>query len=187
MDESEWKSAIKREREEKDIFFKLYPESPIPFRERERFRGLNYYPPNTKYRFEIELHEHKKKERIRMIYTRGEEKEFIRWGEFRLKIDDKEVTLQAYKSNLEDEGLFVPFRDLTSGRETYGAGRYIDLNADVDRTPDGRWILDFNKAYNPWCAYNEDYTCPLVPRENWLEVPIYAGEKKYGLKKGENK
>ena len=74
-----------------DIFFKLCLESPIPFR--ERFRGLNYYPPNTKYRFEIELHEHKKKERIRIIYTRGEEKEFIRWGEFRLKIDDKEVTL----------------------------------------------------------------------------------------------
>jgi len=139
------------------------------------------------HRFGLEFHEYKKKERLSMIYTRENEKKFIRWGEFRLKIDGKEVTLQAYKSNLEDEGLFVPFRDLTSGMETYGAGRYIDLNADVDRTPDGRWILDFNKAYNPWCAYNEDYTCPLVPKENWLEVPIYAGEKKYGLKKGENK
>jgi len=184
MDESEWKIAIEREREEKDVFFRLYPESPIPFGERERFRGLNYYPPNTKYRFELEFHEHKKKERLSMIYTKGNEKKFIRWGEFRLKIDGKEVTLQAYKSNPEDEGLFIPFKDLTSGRETYGAGRYIDLNAEVDRTSDGRWILDFNKAYNPWCAYNENYTCPLVPRENWLEVPIYAGEKKYTVKEG---
>jgi uncharacterized protein (DUF1684 family) len=81
------------------------------------------------------------------------------------------------------ERLFILFKDATSGKETYGAGRYLDLEAERDHTPDGRWILDFNRAYNPWCVYSKDYTCPLVPRENWLEVAIPAGEKDYPLKK----
>lgn len=78
-----------------------------------------------------------------------------------------------------EEELFIPFRDKTNGIETYGAGRYIDLYYERDRTKDGKRILDFNKAYNPWCAYNENYACPFVPPENWLDVPIRAGEKAY--------
>jgi hypothetical protein len=87
--------------------------------------------------------------------------------------------LQVYKTISYEDILFVPFRDLTSGKETYGAGRYLDLKAGKDQTPTGKWLLDFNKAYNPWCAYSEDYACPLTPPENWLNVPIYAGEKDY--------
>jgi hypothetical protein len=79
--------------------------------------------------------------------------------------------LQAYKSDAEEEQLFISFRDATSGQETYGAGRYLDLDAARNRTADGKWILDFNRAYNPWCVYSEDYTCPFVPQENWLAVP----------------
>ena len=183
MNLSEWKRNIERARKEKDVFFKLYPQSPIPYDERSSFNGLSYYPPNPEYRFELELHEHEKKEKLTMIYTRGEKREFIRWGEFRFKVDGKECVLQAYKASSGEKGLFVPFRDLTSGKETYGAGRYIDLNPEVDRTSDGKWILDFNKAYNPWCAFSEDFTCPTVPPENWLRVPIYAGEKNYIHKK----
>jgi len=77
--------------------------------------------------------------------------------------------------------LFVPFKDATSGKETYGAGRYLDLEPGRDRTQGEKWILDFNQAYNPWCAYSEAYNCPFVPTENWLEAPIYAGEKDYHL------
>ena len=120
-----------------------------------------------------------------MAYTKGEEQEFIRWGEFRFEPDDKELVLQVYKSSSEEERLFVPFRDATSGKETYGAGRYIDLEAERDRTSDEKWILDLNKAYSPWCVYSERYTCPFVPPENWLEVPIRAGEKDYPPKDSE--
>lgn len=81
-----------------------------------------------------------------MAYTKGEEQEFIRWGEFRFKVGNKELVLQAYKSNPEEETLFVPFRDATSGKETYGAGRYLDLAPENNRTPDGKWILDFNRG-----------------------------------------
>ena len=184
MDISEWRKEIERERERKDWFFAEHWQSPIPLEDRAKFKGLDYFPPDPNYRFELELHEHREKERIKMAYTGGEEKEFIRWGEFRFRVEGREVRLQAYKGDFEEETLFIPFRDATSGKETYGAGRYIDLDPHRDRTPDGKWILDFNKAYNPWCAYSEMYTCPFVPPENWLDVPIRAGEKDYPLRKG---
>ena len=177
MEIREWEKHIRIEREQKDIFFSIHPQSPILPEERERFGGLDYYPPDRDYRFEAKLHEHAEKKRIKMSYTRGEEQEFLRWGEFRFTMGSQEHVLQAYKSDPEEERLFVPFRDTTSGKETYGAGRYIDLEPQRHRTAKGEWILDFNRAYNPWCAYSERYTCHFVPPENWLKTPIYAGEK----------
>lgn len=183
MEIDEWKAQLERERWEKDRFFAEHWQSPIPPRDRANLKGLDYYPPDPAYRFELELHEHEAKKIVRMAYTKGNKQDFIPWGEFRFKIDSEECVLQAYKSDPEDEKLFMPFRDATSGVETYGAGRYLDLDPARDRTADGKWILDFNKAYNPWCVYSEDYTCPFVPPENWLKVPIRAGEKNYPLKK----
>ena len=181
---SEWKKVLEEERKMKDWFFKTDPRSPIPFEDRDKFKGLNYYPIDAKYYFELELYEHTKKNVVMLMYTKGEERKFVRWGEFRFKIDNKDCTLQAYREESADETLFVPFKDLTNGKETYGAGRYIDLRREKDYLGDGRWILDFNQAYNPWCVYNEAYTCPFVPPENWLKVPIRAGEKNYPLKRG---
>ena len=88
---------------------------------------------------------------------------------------------QAYKSRSEEGTPFVPFKDATSGKETYRTGRYRDLDPDGDRTPDGKWILAFNQAYNPRCVYSEAYTCLFLPIEAWLEAPIRAGEKNYPL------
>lgn len=177
-----WKEDLQREREEKDKFLLLHPQSPIPFEERKRFKGLDHYSPNPNYRFELELHEHEGKKVIKMAYTKGNEQDFLRWGEFQFRVNDQKQVLQAYKSNPIEDRLFIPFKDETSGKETYGAGRYIDLEAEKDFTPEGKWILDFNKAYNPWCVYSEAYTCPFVPPENWLKVSIRAGEKNYPLK-----
>jgi uncharacterized protein (DUF1684 family) len=179
---SEWKADLERARESKDAFFAEHWQSPIHPQDRSRFKGLQYYPPDPSYRFELELQEHPEKQVVRMAYTKGNEQDFLQWGEFRFKIGEKEQALQAYKSSSEEGTLFVPFKDATSGRETYGAGRYIDLDPDRDWSPDGKWILDFNQAYNPWCVYSEAYTCPFVPGENWLEVPILAGEKNYPSK-----
>ena len=173
----DWKANLESARETKEAFFAQNWQSPIPPQERPQFRGLQYYPPDSSYRFELELHEYPEKGVMRMAYTKGNEKDFVRWGEFRFKIAGKEENLQAYKRSREEEMLFVPFKDATSGKETYGAGRYLDLEPDRNRTQEGKWILDFNQAYSPWCAYSEAYTCPFVPVENWLEVPIYAGEK----------
>lgn len=182
---SEWKKHIEMERQDKNRFFILDPRSPIPRGERRSLlgKGLSYYPPDPDLVFELFLNEHDEKKKIKVETTKGGVQEFIRWGEFRFNIDDKQHVIQAYKSNFEDERLWIPFRDETSGKETYGAGRYIDLEPEKHFTSDGRWILDFNKAYSPWCAYSEEYVCPFIPPENWLEAPIRAGEKKYPLER----
>jgi uncharacterized protein (DUF1684 family) len=99
------------------------------------------------------------------------------WGEFRFRIGQKECALQAYRTDPRKERLFVPFRDGTSGTETYGNGRYLDLEPEIHHIGEGKWILDFNEAYNPWCEYSEDFVCPYAPPENWLTTPIRSGEK----------
>lgn len=142
---------------------------------------------NANYRFELELQEHEDKKTLKIQDTTGNMRNFIRWGEFRFRIGTEECLLQAYKSEPREGRLFIPFKDSTSGKETYGAGRYLDLAYKNDQTPEGEWILDFNRAYNPWCAYSENYSCPFVPAENWLKVPIPAGEKNYLLKNEEKK
>jgi uncharacterized protein (DUF1684 family) len=177
---SDWKAAIRNDREAKDEYFRTDPHSPIPPDERDAFDGLAYYPIDRSYRFELDLSEYDDKEPVTVGTSSGGEQEYLRWGAFRFEIDGDEITLDAYKSDPDDDRLWVPFRDATSGEETYGAGRYLDLEADTHLTDDGTWILDFNEAYNPTCAYSDRYECPLPPTENWLDVPIEAGEKAYG-------
>lgn len=178
-----WKAELAMARKEKDAFFGSgHSQSPILPTELWKFEGLAYYSLDPAYRFEIELHEHTEKKTLKVQDTKGMERDLIRWGEFRFKIGDKKCTLQAYKSDPMEDRLFVPFRDATSGKETYGAGRYLDLGHERHQTTNGKWIVDLNMAYNPWCAYSEAYACPLVPLENWLKVPVRAGEKNYPLK-----
>ncbi|WP_083252767.1 DUF1684 domain-containing protein [Haladaptatus sp. W1] len=88
-----------------------------------------------------------------------------------------EVMLQAYKNDPDDGRLWVPIRDATSGEATFGAGRYLYLEAETHRQDDGTWVLDFNEASNPTCAYADHYECPLPPSENRFQVPTEAGEK----------
>ena len=183
MEISSWRKTLEDERELKNGFFKAHPQSPIPLEDRDKFKGLEYYPPDPKYRFELKLHEHDGKKSANFAYTKGEAKEFIKWGEFRFKISNEECTLQAYKQAFTEEMFFVPFRDSTSGKETYSAGRYLDLKGEENYIGEGKWVLDFNKAYNPWCVYSDAYTCPFVPPENWLKIPVRAGEKNYSLKR----
>lgn len=175
----DWRETIRRQRAEKDDYFGEQPRSPIPDDERDDFSGLNYYPIDEEYRFTLGLDEHEDKERVTVSTSTEGEQEYLRWGEFRFEVEGEAVTLQVYKSDPEEDRLWVPFRDETSGEETYGAGRYLDLEPADHRTDEGEWVVDFNQAYNPTCAYSDRYECPLPPMENWLDVPIEAGEKAY--------
>lgn len=181
MDIHEWKAALEQERKDKDIFFATHWQSPLPMQDRSIFMGLAYFPPNGDYTFNLQLNEHQDPSVLEIQDTTGNIRQFLRWGEFRFKVGDQECTLQAYKRAPQQDQLFVPFKDVTNDKDTYGPGRYIDLDGARDRTADGNWVLDFNRAYNPWCAYSMDYSCPYVPPENWLEVPVLAGEKKYPI------
>jgi uncharacterized protein (DUF1684 family) len=163
----------------KDRFFRDHPQSPIPLPDRASFEGLIYYPLNPVYRFELQLHEHDVKRVVRVPTTHGGERELLLWGEFRFMIGEEPCTLQAFRNDPGTGRLFVPFRDGTSGVETYEKGRYLDLEPEIHRTSEGTWVLDFNEAYNPWCEYSNAYTCPFAPPENWLEVPVRAGERSF--------
>lgn len=179
MNKTEYTNRILFDRKNKDEFFKNHPQSPIPIKDRNKFKGLDYYEPNDNFRFILDLEELEKKESIKVNDSGGNVRDMLIWGEFHFKIGNTECSLQAYKSEAGEERLFVPFKDKTNGNETYGAGKYLDLIYGKNQTEDGKWILDFNSATNPWCAYSHNYVCPLIPFENILQVEIKAGEKSY--------
>ena len=175
-----WQESVEQERQKKARFFREAPRSPIPDHLKgEAFPGLDYYDPDPDYRYELELHEYDEPEEVTVETTADGEQRYRRYGEFRLELNGEEVTLQAFRPADGSDRLWLPFRDETSGEETYGAGRYLDLEPDHHRTPDGQWVVDFNRAYNPTCAYNDAYACPLVPMENWLDVSVEAGERDF--------
>ena len=113
-------------------------------------------------------------ELIEMSTSTGDFRPSLRWGKLDFSVGSEAATLTVYKSEGEEE-FFLPFGDATNNAESYGAGRYLDLVA----LEDGRFLLDFNYAYNPYCAYNPRWSCPIPPAENRLKIPILAGEKKY--------
>jgi len=182
MDIPRWKTHLETSRRQKDWFFASDPQSPLPLEDRGAFQGLAYWPPDPEYRYELGMDEHDEKQTIEVADTGGQTRRLLRWGEFRFEMAGQRCTLHAYKSDPDEERLFIPFRDETTGKETYSGGRYLDLEPYAHLTEEGKWIVDFNEAYNPWCAYSENYVCPFVPLENWLRVPICAGEKNYPLK-----
>ena len=168
-----WKRALLRFRERKDLLFRSDSDSPIGPGEST---GLKYFEPDPEFRFETELHRNTVLGSVIMTTSKGTRQLFNDIGYFELSIEGKTVRLDAYQSaEREDPTIFVPFRDATSGDDSYGAARYLDLDVEHD----DRYAVDFNYAYNPYCAYSDAYACPLPPRENWLTVAIRAGEKKY--------
>lgn len=171
-----WARALARFRQEKDEFFRTSAGSPIPHEERERFPGLRYFDPAPAFRLEAALQRYADPTSVIMVTSKGTRQLFNRVGHFETRVGDVLVRVQAYQSaERDDHSIFIPFRDGTSGKESYGAARYLDLEVEHD----DRYAVDFNYAYNPYCAYSEDYVCPIPPQENWLQVSITAGEKKY--------
>ena len=176
-DEQEtWVRALARFRAEKDEFFRTGHGSPLPQSEASIFAGLRYFDPDPDFRFEAKLQRYANPDAVMMATSKGARQLFNRAGFFDLAIEGKLVRIQAYQSaERDDPNLFIPFRDATSAKESYGAARYLDFEVEHD----DHYVVDFNYAYNPYCAYSEDYVCPLPPHENWLTIAIRAGEKKY--------
>jgi len=175
-DLDDWRAAVESLRAEKDAYLADHPQSPLSPDERAAFDGLDYYDPDPDYRYVLELAEDDDPERITVETTTEASTEYLAVGRFRFELDGEERTLVAYRRPDGDANLWLPFRDTTSGDTTYGAGRYLDLDAEADRE-DGRWVVDFNEAYSPFCAYSDAYECPLVPPTNWLEARVEAGER----------
>ncbi len=157
-------------RKMKDDFYAHDSQSPLTATQKKTFKGLNYFPPNPALRLEVDVEEYPEKQVIQMQTSTGDIQEYQRFGRFHFTIQDKPADLTIYYS---DGGYFLPFVDSLAGKETYPAGRYLE----PEPLAEGRFLIDFNLAYNPYCAYNEKWSCPLTPFENRLKVPIRAGEK----------
>lgn len=157
-------------RAEKDEFFAHHPQSPLTREQKRDFRGLNYFPENSALRLEVKVEPFPQQEAMTMQTSTGGMQEYIRYGRFQFHVGEEEAALTIYQN---EHGYFLPFADSLAGKETYPAGRYLE----PEPLPGNRFLVDFNLAYNPYCAYNEMWSCPITPPENRLKVPIRAGEK----------
>jgi len=157
-------------RRSKNEFFAEHPQSPLTHEQRENFTGLVYFDENLALDLKVEVEELDEKDEIVMQTSIGDQQRYRRYGKFSFEVDGETAELVVYAA---PHGFFLPFVDSLANQETYGAGRYLDPEV----LPDGRFHIDFNLAYNPYCAYNELYSCPLTPFENRVKVPIRAGEK----------
>ncbi len=157
-------------RAEKDQFFATHPQSPLMPEQRKGFRGLPYFPENPALRFAVMVEEFSRKDSIEMQTTTGGVQMYTRFGRLKFTVDGQEAELTLYAG---PHGYFLPFVDSLAGAETYRAGRYLE----PEPLGSGKFLVDFNLAYNPYCAYNDRWSCPITPHENHLKVPLRAGEK----------
>jgi uncharacterized protein (DUF1684 family) len=159
-------------RSEKDLFFKTDRHSPLTAEQKRTFQGLKYFPENADLALILEVEEFPQKDEIQMQTSTGDVQDYQRFGRIHFEVEGQPAELTIYAS---ENGYFLPFVDSLANQETYGAGRYLEPEPLADR----RFAVDFNYAYNPYCAYNELWSCPLTPFENRLKVPIRAGEKNF--------
>jgi uncharacterized protein (DUF1684 family) len=170
--------ALLAQREMKDRTFKLDADSPLPPDQRKTFTGLSYFPFDPNYRFIVKLEPCAGETTVQMATNRpGETRRYRCAGVFRFTVEGVACSLLVLTPDLgvpeAAADLFIPFRDTTAGKETYAAGRYLQLK----RRPTNEYVLDFNQAFHPYCAYGGAYSCPLPPPENHLPVAIRAGER----------
>lgn len=156
-------------------------QSPLLPEDLEAFDGLEFFPIDLDYYKVAHFIRTPNQKPFKMQTTTAEVKTYEKYGEVHFKLDGQPVKLNVYQSHALRETekyrdyLFLPFKDQTNGKSSYGGGRYLSL-----WIPEGDSIVvDFNKAYNPYCVYNVKYSCPLVPKANWMKHPVYAGVKDF--------
>jgi uncharacterized protein (DUF1684 family) len=161
-----------RERSEHNDFLADHYSSPLPEEHRPGFRGLEYFPPDAAWKM-AGSYEPTEPRKVPVPSSAGIESSYTMLGVVALSVGDSDYRLTVLDDG--DGGAFIPFRDGTSGIETYAGGRYVGIDTDAV----GEVIVDFNTAQNPWCVYDEEFTCPLPSAENWVAEPIPAGAKAY--------
>ncbi|MCK7591421.1 DUF1684 domain-containing protein [Subsaxibacter sp. CAU 1640] len=174
MGETEFQREINAE-------YKDASKSPLKEKDLKNFKGLEFFKFDSAYVVAAKFTRTLDEQPFKMKTTTDRLPEYVKYGELSFELKGKVYKLNVYQNQdlIKKEGyedyLFLPFLDDTNGDESYGGGRYIDM-----RIPDGDSVtIDFNSAYNPYCAYNEKYSCPIVPRENYLQTEVRAGVKNY--------
>lgn len=173
-----WADELRQNRTEKDRFFAEHAQSPVPPADRAAFDGLSYFDPDPAYRLEATASRHDDPDPVEMETKNGPPTRYLRVATLSFEIDGTAQELHAYRQERDDtSSLFVPFRDKTTGQQSYEGGRYMEFDPDRELEDSDVVTVDFNLAYTPFCAFSESFACPLPPEENWLDVAIPAGEK----------
>ena len=175
-DDAAYVKEVEEARKVKDEAWRA-SEDPVPASKRDALLPLRYYPPDISYSVPAQLQLSDDRPIVEMPTSTGELRRMEHVGTLQFTLQGQPMTLGAFvEAGTKLESLFVPFADLTTGKDTYAAGRYLDLHP----TATGIYTIDFNLAYNPTCAYNETYSCPYPPKSNRLNVAVLAGEKAPG-------
>ncbi|MGY2133587.1 DUF1684 domain-containing protein [Hymenobacter sp. HD11105] len=178
LNDEQYVARIEKARHAKDDEFRRVQGSPLSAEQRQVFDSLHYYAPNKTYRITAQFEFFPVRDTIAMRLTDGKAEKYLRWGRASFEWQKEAQRLTVFrKANGPDTTLFIPFTDKTNGFDTYGGGRYLD--AEPVAEGDDEIVLDFNTAYNPFCAYNASFACPVPPAENILSVYIKAGEKSF--------
>jgi uncharacterized protein (DUF1684 family) len=168
-------------RKDKDKMFRDSKDSPLNDKQKASFKGLSYFEPDISYRLNASLRYPDTDTLINMLTTTGEERllKTYAYADFTLNGMGHTLTIYVAADQESVESLFIPFTDETNGVETYETGRYLEL--EMPPLKDSRLVLDFNTAFNPYCAYSEAYSCPIPPPHNHLKTSIRAGEKSFKI------
>jgi uncharacterized protein len=175
-DDAKYVKAIEAARAMKNAAFRAQPGAPVPVDKQSIFLPLEYFPVDAAFSVPAGLDEAPVGQRPQMEMQTSAQKprKVERVGVLRFTLQGRPLQLGAFvEAGDPPDRLFVPFADETTGRETYQAGRYLE----IERSPTGVYVVDFNRAFNPYCYYNPTYDCPFPPRENRLPVAVRAGEK----------
>ena len=175
--ESNEAGKVERFREERDKAFRIANQTPLLPEDFLKFKGLEYFDVDTKFVVKAKLEKTSDPQIFMMPTSVGTTRKYFKYGVLTFELGGKSLSLNVYRSEASAKTngmLFLPFRDLTNGKDTYGAGRYLDI-----KIPSGEEaILDFNFAYNPSCAYgSSNFSCAIPPKQNFLQIEIKAGEK----------
>ncbi|MCF8302138.1 MAG: DUF1684 domain-containing protein [Bacteroidales bacterium] len=179
--DSAYRQQVRDYRKIKNQEFLNTEKTPLTSDQVNEFEGLKYFEVDSSFRIKAVLQPFEKQDTFKMATTTEREPEYIRYAKAKFSLKGKQHTLEVYR-NVQllnkpeySDYIFIPFTDKTSGNESYGGGRYLDLQLPRNDS----LLIDFNYAYNPYCAYNSGYSCPVPPRVNHLDVAIEAGEKAF--------
>ncbi|MDR3609289.1 MAG: DUF1684 domain-containing protein [Ignavibacteriaceae bacterium] len=172
-------SRIEQLRESKNISFKNDDDSPFNHKSKIHFAPLKYYDIDPSFVFKSKLQEYGVKDTIKVFGTKGDQRKAVRFGFVTFNYDNMDYKMNVYKGTAKNgqEYYSIWFTDKTTGNETYGVGRYLDFEYNPD--PAFIYTIDFNLAYNPYCAYSPDYSCAVPLKEDHIDISIKAGEKKF--------
>lgn len=176
--DSPYVTKVKAHRAEKDSIMQYSPTSPFNAKGEVPFHKLKYFSVDSNFVFESKLTEYAEKSKLKIYGTKGEIRKATRFGYLALKAE-KEIKLNVYQIATTDSNFYyaVWFTDKTTGKETYGVGRYLDF--EYDENPEFIYTIDFNLAYSPWCSYSQNYSCAVPTKEDYLDLTIKVGEKNF--------